>query len=217
MKSENPKRLAATDLRGVFYRSCKTDRDRLASDGENKRSGTEGRPEPRQRLRSVLFAIVSGLLPGTICRFVGIWCGLGSRIGCRQLEMKHGTESPEPASPPDGSRRDGAGALVRSQQRTAAVCGRRVSAGEPSSAMRKTCACRMVLPQIIARLNMNILGEDGQPLWREDLRGVQVDFGPLVTRCTWWPRVDAPLVWLSRHSWGAWLSNYWSLFPVRDA
>jgi hypothetical protein len=66
-------------------------------------------------------------------------------------------------------------------------------------------------------LNLNILGEDGQPLWREDLRGVQVDFGPLVTRCAWWPRAYAPLVWLSRHSWGQWLGDYWGLFPIREA
>ncbi len=92
-----------------------------------------------------------------------------------------------------------------------------VSAGEPrfgddEDAHRSDGSSANHLP-----LNLNILGEDGRPLWREDLRGVQVDFGPLVKRCAWWPRVYAPLVWLSRHSWGAWLGDYWGLFPVRGA
>jgi hypothetical protein len=55
-----------------------------------------------------------------------------------------------------------------------------------------------------------------QDMQGQDLRGVQMDF-IAAERAAWWPTVYAPLLWMCRHSWGTWLSNYWSLFPVRDA
>jgi hypothetical protein len=57
------------------------------------------------------------------------------------------------------------------------------------------------------------LAQNGQG---EDLRGVQLDVA-MVERAAWWPTVYSPLLWMCRHSWGTWLSHYWSLFPVRDA
>jgi hypothetical protein len=91
-----------------------------------------------------------------------------------------------------------------------------VSAAEPKFADEGVTRCSDGSSANHLALNMNILGENGQPLWREDLSGVQVDFGPLVTRCAWWPRAYAPLIWLSRQSWGHWLGDYWGLFPIRE-
>jgi hypothetical protein len=55
------------------------------------------------------------------------------------------------------------------------------------------------------------LAQDGQG---QDLRGVQLDVA-LVERAAWWPTVYSPLVWVARQSWGHWLGEYWSLFPIR--
>jgi hypothetical protein len=60
------------------------------------------------------------------------------------------------------------------------------------------------------------LDENSRPMSAEDLRGAQMDIA-MIKRADWWPTVYAPLLWMCRHSWGTWLSNYWSLFPVREA
>jgi hypothetical protein len=81
-----------------------------------------------------------------------------------------------------------------------------------------------------ARIQTATFDDDGHGRWQDgssadalaqdeqgqDLRGVQLDVAK-VERAAWWPTVYSPLLWMCRHSWGTWLSHYWSLFPVRDA
>jgi hypothetical protein len=45
--------------------------------------------------------------------------------------------------------------------------------------------------------------------------GDNADVAEVIThRGMWWPKIYAPLLWMTDYSWGTAIRSYWNLFPV---